>query len=274
MSKYVIDIREVTYNYFLKRRTSKCIPEGWEKLSVLEIGAGLENYGTVFEKGDYVAVDLEEKVRERVPRFVQADIHALPFKDKSFDKFIAVSILEHTEKPVQALSELRRVCRLGGLVSVPTLDAFPFVYDPVNWIMKKIGKPVVNFGIGGFGHVSMYYERQWEKMFDRAGFSITDVEGSSISLFTAVEFLICSLVLSKGEYVEVTETTNNRMNEGLGVCSGMVMQIVKRMLEPAHGMLNRIDSKLPGYSGYRFYLGPGEIGVESRIFRKKGGHIA
>lgn len=47
-----------------------------------------------------------------------ADVMNLPFKSKSFDRVIATCILHHLSDFEKALSEIKRVVRYGGLVSI------------------------------------------------------------------------------------------------------------------------------------------------------------
>jgi SAM-dependent methyltransferase len=63
--------------------------------------------------------------------FVVADIHALEFPDDSFDVVHAHQVLQHVADPVQALRELIRVCRPGGVVGVRDGDYSAFTWYPM-----------------------------------------------------------------------------------------------------------------------------------------------
>lgn len=54
--------------------------------------------------------------------FVLGDVHALAQPDDSFDVAHAHQVLHHVGDPVQALREMRRVTRPGGLVAVRETD--------------------------------------------------------------------------------------------------------------------------------------------------------
>jgi ubiquinone/menaquinone biosynthesis C-methylase UbiE len=50
--------------------------------------------------------------------FRQADLFALPFKAQSFDHVFVCFVLEHLEKPIEALVLLRRLLKPGGTITV------------------------------------------------------------------------------------------------------------------------------------------------------------
>lgn len=63
-------------------------------------------------------------------RFEVADVHALPFDDDSFDVTHAHQVLQHVADPVQALREMARVTRPGGIVAVRDSDYAGFCWWP------------------------------------------------------------------------------------------------------------------------------------------------
>jgi ArsR family transcriptional regulator len=79
---------------------------------------------------EMVCIDISEKVveagRKRLANsanveFRIADMHQLPFKDKSFDTVLLMHALTYTEKPEQVLSEASRVLQPGGRLLLVTL---------------------------------------------------------------------------------------------------------------------------------------------------------
>ena len=80
------------------------------------------------------ALDLarQEAARRGVTNlsFQAADAHHLPFPDDSFDVAHAHQVLQHLPDPVQALREMVRVCRPGGVVAVRDADYSAFTWYP------------------------------------------------------------------------------------------------------------------------------------------------
>ncbi len=65
-----------------------------------------------------------------VPQFRQGDLQALPFPDSSFDHAFVCFVLEHLRDPARALSELRRVLRPGGSLTVVEGDHGSTLFHP------------------------------------------------------------------------------------------------------------------------------------------------
>ncbi|MET8006765.1 class I SAM-dependent methyltransferase [Nonomuraea glycinis] len=62
--------------------------------------------------------------------FAVADVHHLDFPDASFDVVHAHQVLQHVGDPVQALREMRRVTKPGGLVAARDSDYTAFTWYP------------------------------------------------------------------------------------------------------------------------------------------------
>jgi len=60
--------------------------------------------------------------------FLVGDLFVLPFADDTFDVVHAHQVLQHVGRPVEAMREMRRVCRPGGIVAVRDSD-----YPQMTW---------------------------------------------------------------------------------------------------------------------------------------------
>jgi len=62
--------------------------------------------------------------------FVLGDVHALTLADASFDIVHAHQVLQHVGDPVQALRQMKRVCKPGGVVAARDSDYAGFIWYP------------------------------------------------------------------------------------------------------------------------------------------------
>ena len=70
-------------------------------------------------------------------RFEVANCYALPFPDASFDVVHAHQVLQHLERPVDALAEMRRVCRPGGIVAARDSDYSAMTWYPASPVLDR-----------------------------------------------------------------------------------------------------------------------------------------
>src|SRR5947209_17824723 len=114
-------------------------------MSVLDVGCGP---GTItvdlaarIAPGQVTAVELtpdaldlaRTEARQRGQsniEFVTSDVHALVFADDTFDVVHAHQLLQHVADPVQALREMRRVRKPGGVVAVRDAGYAGFTWFP------------------------------------------------------------------------------------------------------------------------------------------------
>ncbi|MEH1888683.1 MAG: methyltransferase domain-containing protein [Nostoc sp.] len=62
--------------------------------------------------------------------FLEGNIYALPFPDNSFDAIFSHALFEHLQEPAQALRELWRVLKPGGIVGLRSPDWGGFLIAP------------------------------------------------------------------------------------------------------------------------------------------------
>ena len=92
-------------------------------------GTGMLTRAMAPRCGSLTATDFSAKMLARAEkkcaafenvRFEQADILHLPYPDGRFDAAVAANVIHLLDEPYRALGELRRVCRPGGLIVIPT----------------------------------------------------------------------------------------------------------------------------------------------------------
>ncbi len=82
---------------------------------VLDVGAGTGYLQDIVP--NYVGLDISPSARRYFHKpFVEASATDMPFRDNEFDAAWSVWVLEHVPKPEQALVEIRRVVKDGGLL--------------------------------------------------------------------------------------------------------------------------------------------------------------
>lgn len=86
--------------------------------------------------------------------YQQSDIASIPFKDDSFDFVWCRFLFEYLRMPLEALKELRRVVRPGGIVAIGDLDGNCIFHYPMektfeNRLMKILAL-LENYGFDPF----------------------------------------------------------------------------------------------------------------------------
>ena len=163
------------------------LPHLQSGMSLLDCGCGpgtiTVGLAEATAPGEVVGIDLEPSMIERANafaserqvanvRFQVADIHDLPFPDGSFDAAYSSAVLEHSANPVQALQEIFRVLKLGGLIGVTSTDWAEPLVSPVE---EAVGQFFALMG-RGYNHYggSLNRGRHLTSMLSQAGFRVTE----------------------------------------------------------------------------------------------------
>ncbi len=113
-------------------------------LSVLDIGCGpgtiTADLAEIVAPGDVIAMDASTEVLQRAAalftergltvRTMAADATSTGLADDCVDVVHAHQVLQHVADPVAVLSEMRRICRPGGLVAARDADYAAFTWYP------------------------------------------------------------------------------------------------------------------------------------------------
>lgn len=159
---------------------------------ILDVGCGRGFYVNALSKYPFVKkvygvdvsssyISIAKKTKNSKANFIKASIYKLPFKDKEFDLVICSEVLEHLKKEYAGLREIRRVLKHGGilLITVPN-ENFPFLWDPINWILTKAFNTHVNKDIwflAGIwaGHERLYKEENLKELIESSKFKILNL---------------------------------------------------------------------------------------------------
>lgn len=156
---------------------------------VLDMGCGRGFYSHALTFFPFIkkihSVDINESYLEvaRVhctdPRITlhKASIYTLPFPDNYFDCIVFSEVLEHVGNEKKALAELRRVLKEDGtlLITVPNHN-FPFLWDPINWLLMKLLHTHIDKNIWWLAgiwadHNRLYSEEDITRVLRKNGFS-------------------------------------------------------------------------------------------------------
>ena len=117
----------------------------------------------------YVCVDASQRVvaaaAERLRRYAnvevrEGDMHALPFKDASFDLVVLMHALTYAAKPAQAVAESARVLRKGGRM-----------------LLSSLARHEHRNVVEAYGHQNLgFSEKELRKFAEKAGLRIASCE--------------------------------------------------------------------------------------------------
>ena len=124
---------------------------------VLDIGCGKRPYRRFLAAKEYVGIDPDSNVEPDVV----ANVPGLPFENESFDGVLCTEVLEHTAEPKEALKDIHRVLKSGGLLYLSAPMSWCLHYEPDDYyrftkyglehLLKKAGFEVLEIRrIGGF----------------------------------------------------------------------------------------------------------------------------
>jgi ubiquinone/menaquinone biosynthesis C-methylase UbiE len=117
-------------------------------LKLLDVGAGSGTITASLAKylppdGTITATDISDSILARAQEyaisqgldsnritFQKATVYSLPFPDEQFDVVHAHQVLSHLDSPVDAIREMVRVCRPGGVVSLRETDMAMWCFWP------------------------------------------------------------------------------------------------------------------------------------------------
>lgn len=146
--------------------------------SVLDVGCGegivTERLARRLAPAEVLGVDADEaRLREEwrarsIPNlsFATGSAYALPFDDGSFDLVCAIEVLEHLERPTDALSEMRRVSRRALLLSVPNEPGWRISHLLAGRNVRELGNAP--------GHINHWSKRSFLRLVSELGPSRVD----------------------------------------------------------------------------------------------------
>ncbi|MEX0918569.1 MAG: class I SAM-dependent methyltransferase [Candidatus Paceibacterota bacterium] len=134
---------------------------------------------------------------------VVADAHQLPFEKNTFDVVLCSEVLEHLHSPKQAISEMYRVLKPGGILILTTRFMFPIHDAPADYFRFSKGSlyylltdwNVIDFQkeANALGTIGILLQRIVYQ---------TDLRGGKV---TRVLLLLCAHLVSKLSFLVLEE---------------------------------------------------------------------
>lgn len=221
---------------------------------VLDCGCGMGVYMMMMNRlrdVEIYGVDgdvsrLEWAEREGVEaRLASVDIHQLPFADNSFDKVLMSEVLEHIADDRQAMREVFRVLKPGGVLALSVPHAnYPFLWDPINKTLEAldfepIREPGLVTGLWS-NHWRLYWPDDLRSVVGGAGFTIEALEEQTHYAFPFIHFIVYSIGKPLIEYNLLPQRLRNAADRFRGE------QNSQSMVNPVNigvSMFRRVDRK-------------------------------
>ncbi|MFN3402861.1 MAG: class I SAM-dependent methyltransferase [Cytophagaceae bacterium] len=115
---------------------------------------------------DYITADLESPLAK-----VKMDIHAIPFKENTFDVAFCNHVMEHVDDDIKAMSEIYRVLKPGGwaIIQSPIDPALEKTFEDPTIISPAEREKAY----GQSDHVRTY-GKDYKQRLEKAGFHVTE----------------------------------------------------------------------------------------------------
>ena len=109
--------------------------------------------------------------------FRVGSVYELPFEDEEFDVVFAHAVLQHLNEPVQALQEMRRVLKPGGIIGVRDDDQGSLIMYPANENLRAMLSLFRRIMLHHGGNAEV--GRQHRALLRQAGFVRTQASAST-----------------------------------------------------------------------------------------------
>lgn len=162
-------------NWLVKRLHYRSLKDAIVKYAkgvLLDLGCGTKPYSSIIEEcvKNHIGLEHLESMHNKGKVDIFATAYNTGLASNSFDTILCTSVLEHLERPQDAILEMHRVLKKGGYVILTT-----------NFIWHIHEKPRDFFRFTNFG---------LEYLFNKANFEIIEIKPSSGFIVTFAQELI------------------------------------------------------------------------------------
>lgn len=180
---------------------------GWGRISaqLKRVRPDLEVVGCD-NNADYIGL-CKEKHKKVGIDWIHCDAHKLTFKKNQFNAVYMVDVLEHLERPEEAISEGGRVLKRGGVfhLVVPLEAELTNIDGLIKRILRK------NLKKAPIGHIQQFSLIEIKTMLKKQGFKVRKIRYTYYFFYQLISFCYYLYVsaFKKGEYVALK--SENRM---------------------------------------------------------------
>ena len=158
-------------------------------------------------------------------------------------------MLEHLKDDKKALKELKRVLKKDGklLITVPNKN-FPFLWDPLNWLLMKFFNTHINKNIWWLAgiwadHEKLYSTTQLSQLLKESGFKLGHIEKILHWCWPFSHFLLYAIGKNLAERLNIRAVNRFELkqNNNISVFLSRLMRIPSKILDDRMKILSSVN---------------------------------
>ena len=196
------------------------------RLGARVVALDYANDEVVGTRNTFAAMALANEIpADRFVSGLRGDATRLPFADATFDCVVTSEVLEHIQADTDAIAELHRVLKPGGMLAATVPTWWP---EKINWMLSDEYHAPKSIG----GHVRIYSATELKAKLRAAGFAIAG-QHHAHALHSPYWWLRCAVGPRNENHRAVS--TYRRFLEWDIINRPKSMQVVERALSPVIG---------------------------------------
>ena len=219
-------------------------------LSCLPIGLKL----TGFDNDKIVLRNAKRNLLPRNIKLIEGDLVKIPFKNNSFKKAIMTEVLEHVKDDKRVLAEVYRILKPKGvlILTVPNYN-FPFLWDPINWILQKLFGTYIsgtNFFAGIWArHLRLYKRNDLVRLIKKTGFKIEEINELTTRVLPFNHYII-NLIARLLYDIKPSSKITDSLNKFKEVEKPLLIKMAFFLINT----IDKLNDIFPGKYGLNIYI--------------------
>ncbi len=170
------DLNGLLSSFLIKQRQNTVKPYLNKKKNILDLGCGVYRWDDLLQSDvSYTGVDIEADIisynKKHYPEYVfyqkNLDQEELSLPENNFDLVIMLAVLEHLEKPIKILSEVKDTLRDDGIIILSTPH-------PRGESILEIGSKVKIFSQDKHQHQPLFDREKIQNIVEQADLKIVE----------------------------------------------------------------------------------------------------